>query len=300
MNTVCRGLLTVCIALVSAPALAADDVFARQGDQQLSQGDMDAAFARIPEEDRLRFVRDGGRVNEIVTSLLRTRTIAADAEANGFAEEELVANRLRLGYERELARLWLERVVADAPEADYAALAREYYLGHPDEFMSPETLDVSHILIATDERSDEDALALIADIEARLAEDPSQFEALVDEFSDDPGKVNNRGRYPQMKRGDMVAAFEQAAFALEDAGQLSGPVQTGYGYHLIRLNGRTPAERIPYDEVKDALMEQEKRRYLAEYRERYIRQLLTDPIEIPDGAVETMARRYFGENLELR
>jgi peptidyl-prolyl cis-trans isomerase C len=286
------------VLLFGGAARAADDVFARQGDQVLTQGDMDAFFAGIPEQNRLAFIRDGGRVDQAVQSLLRTRQIAADARANGFDADPLVADRIRLVVEREISKLWVEQIVANAPEADYLALAEEYFVGHPDEFRSPEVLDVSHILVSTESRSEEEALALLADIQERLAADPAQFDALVEEFSEDPARVNNRGRYPEMKRGDMVKPFEEAAFALQENGQLSGPVQTSYGYHLIRLNGRKPPQPVEFAEVREQLMEQEKKRHLADYRERYLLKLVSEPIEIPEGAVETMLKRYFGENLE--
>jgi len=234
-----------------------------------------------------------------VQNLLQTRQIAAAARADGFDDDPVIASRLALVAERELAKIWLEHVMANAPEADYAALAKEYYLGHPEEFMYPEMRDVSHILISTETRSEEEAQAIIEDIETRLSEDPARFDDLVVEFSEDPAKTNNKGRYPQMKRGDMVKPFEDAAYALENEGEISEPVKTSYGYHIIRLNRRMPPAPVPFDQIKDQLEAQAEQRHLAEYRKRYIVSLTEDPIEIPDGAVETMAKRYFGENFEL-
>lgn len=298
MKTILLSLF--CTAFLFGGMTRADeDVFARQGDQVLTQGDMDAYFAGIPEQNRLAFIRDGGRVDQAVQSLLRTRLFAADARANGFDQDPLVADRIGLVVERELSKLWIEHIVTNAPDADYEALAEEYFVGHPDEFSSPELLDVSHILVSTETRSEEEALALLAGIEERLAADPSQFDALVEEFSEDPAKVNNRGRYPDMKKGDMVKPFEDAAFALQEPGRFSGPVRTNYGYHLIRLNGRTPPQPVEFAAVREQLIEQEKKRHLADYRERYLLKLVQDPIEIPEGAVETMLKRYFGEDLEL-
>ena len=287
------------LIVMSAPLHAEEEVFARQGDQVLMQTEIDAAFAGIPEADRLNFIRDGGRVDQLVRNLLQTRQIAAAARAAGFDDAAVIAARMQLAAERELAKTWLENIMTNAPEADYTALAKEYYIGHTDEFMNTEMLDVSHILISTETRTEEEALALISDMAARLAEDPGLFDALVDEFSEDPAKANNRGRYPQMKRGDMVRPFEDAAFALQNEGQISGPVKTSYGYHIIRLNRIMPPDAIPFEQVKDQLMTQAEQRHLAEYRKRYIRGLTGDPIEHPEGAVEAMAKRYFGENLEL-
>ena len=281
------------------PLTADDSPFAIQGDQSISQTELDAAFAQIPEAQRLAFIRDGGQVDQLVQKLMRIRQIAADARESGFDKEPLVQARMGLEAEAELAKAWMQHVVANAPDADYEALAEEYYLANPDQFMTQETLDVSHILVGTETRSEDEALNLVAEVEARLAEDPSQFDALVLEYSEDPAKESNLGRYPAMKRGEMVKPFEDAAFSLGEDGEISEPVKTAYGYHIIRLNGASPPARLPFESVKEQLIQHERERHLGRYRERYILEHTTGDILIPDGAVEAMARRHFGEDLEL-
>ena len=133
----------------------------------------------------------------------------------------------------------------------------------------------------------------------RLEEDSSIYKELVMEYSDDPAKAANGGRYPEMHRGQMVAAFEKAAFALEEPGQISAPVQTEYGFHIIRLNARHGNVLPDYDEVKDQAVARAKRNYYQNYQKMYLRNLISEPIVIPEGAVDIMARRHFGENLEL-
>ena len=136
--------ITAILYSVSAilPAYADDDVFARQGDQVITQAELDAAFARIPPNHRLTFIRDGGKVDQLVHNLLRYKQIAADAEKNGFSEDSLAQLRIKQVGEQELAEAWLEKVVEDAPEVDYETLAKEYYLGHPEEFQTQMSVDV--------------------------------------------------------------------------------------------------------------------------------------------------------------
>lgn len=286
------------LLLLGSAAQADDSVFAVQGDQVLTQDDMDAAFAQIPEAHRLAFIRDGERVNQLVMNLFRTRQIAATARAEGFDQDPLVAGQLELEREKDLAKLWMDHVMANAPQANYEALAEEYYLANPETFMTPELLDVSHILVSTESRSEENALIIVEDLETRLAEDPALFDVLVMEFSEDPAKITNQGRYPQMKRGDMVTNFEQAAFALQESGQISTPVRTSYGYHIIRLNARRPSEPLPFEAVKSQLVQQQRQEYLAEYRKRYIIDQTDETIDVREEAVEAMLKRYFGEDLE--
>lgn len=276
-----------------------NEILAYQGDVVLTQNEIDAAFARIPEKDRLRFIRDGERVDGLVQSLLQIKLLAAAAQEAGYDQQPLVAERLRMAAGKELADAWSVQLVKEAPQADYDALAYEYYLANPQEYRLPDRLDVSHILISSEERGAEEALALAASLREQVLEDPSRFQEFVREYSDDPSKDVNAGRFPTMSRGDMVAEFEQAAFALKSAGEVSEPVETHYGYHLIRLNESLPGFVPEFDRLRDRLVEEAKAKHLAAYRDRYMRKLLSQPIVIPDGAVEIMAKRHFGEDLEL-
>jgi parvulin-like peptidyl-prolyl isomerase len=274
-------------------------IIAYQGDVFLTQETLDAAFDRIPEKNRLRFIRDGGRVDQLIRSLLQRLVIAADATKAGFEQNPLVAQRMALAAQKELAEAWIQKVVGDAPAANYETLAYENYLANPEAYRSPVKLDISHILLSTDERSLQEAELLAGTLRAQLAEDPATFDALVMEYSDDPAKSANAGRYPEMVSGQMVESFELAAFALEQDGEISQPVKTDYGYHIIRLNRRYGNVVPEYNEVKTDAITRVKASYLEIYRQNFLRNLLSDPIVFPEGSVEIMAKRYFGEDLEL-
>ena len=298
------GLLTASVAVAADPADEVPDldpstVLAYKGGVTLTQQEIDAVFNKLPQGERLVFIRDGARVDQLINSLLQRTLIARDAEAAGFDKDPLIATRLELERQKELADAWLQKIVDDAPPADFEALAHEHYLAYPETYRSEVVLDVSHILLGTENRGEAEAQKLAQDLYAQLQEDPSRFDQLVLEYSDDPVKQNNGGRYRDMRRGMMVRAFEKAAFGLKEAGEISEPVQTDYGFHIIRLNGRAGGEQLPYERVKEEAVADAKRRYLDGYRDAYMRKTLADPVIIPEGAVEIMAKRHFGENLEL-
>jgi parvulin-like peptidyl-prolyl isomerase len=276
-----------------------DEPFAIQGAAVLTQAEIDAAFSKIPSEHRLAFIRSGERVNQLVVSLLRSKLVAMEATAADYNEESLVQTRMALAAERELAEAWMGQVIENAPEADYETLAYENYLANPDKYKTGALVDVSHILVSSENRSSDEALALATRLRQQLLENPGEFDSLVQEFSEDPGKVGNKGRYLKVKRGQMVQPFEDMAFSLKEPGEISEPVETAYGYHIIRLDQAYPAALIPFEEIKAQAMAQAKAEHQAEYRMRYLKELSSTPIELPDGAVEAMARRHFGDDFEL-
>jgi peptidyl-prolyl cis-trans isomerase C len=276
-----------------------NEVLAVQGDAVLTQAEIDAEFSKISPEYRLNYIRSGERVNNMVAALLRAKLVAGKARAAKYDEDPLVRGLLSLSADETLAEAWIKKIIEDAPAADYELLGEEEYLVYSDEFKSEEMVDVSHILINNEKRSNEEALELAQSLRAQLAEDPARFDEFVMEYSEDPSKFSNEGRFQQVVRGEMVKPFEDMSFSMETSGDISQPVQTAYGYHIIRLNEKFPPIVKPYEEVKEEAMARAKERHLDAYRSQYIKSLIADPIVIPEGAVEIMLKRYFGENLEL-
>ena len=133
----------------------------------------------------------------------------------------------------------------------------------------------------------------------QLTTDPSKFDEMVREYSDDPAKTANGGRYTEVSKGQMVESFEKAAFAMKEPGEISMPVKTDYGYHLIRLNGKAGGEVPEFEKVQAEAQQRARMTHLRNIRENYMKRISSDPIVIPEGAVEIMAKRYFGEDLEL-
>jgi peptidyl-prolyl cis-trans isomerase C len=284
--------------LFPVSASADEDVFARQGDVVLTQAELDAAFMRIPENVRLPFIRDGERVDRLVQNLLRYKQTAAEAVENEFDDNAEIQLRVKLAGEQELAEAWVQQLIADMPQGDYEQLAYENYLANPENYRTPAAVDVSHILVSSENRPDEEALETVNRLHAELVENPALFDEYIDTWSEDPAKASNQGRYAHVIPGQMVKPFENVAFSLEENGEISEPVRTAYGFHIIRLNGKIPPGLKPFDSVKAPLIMEARGQQVQAFRTNYLKRLAEVPIEIPDGAIEAMAKRHFGENLE--
>ena len=273
-------------------------VFAYQGDAILTQDGIDAAFEKIPDQDRLLFIRDGQKVDQLVRNLMKTKVIALDAIENDFDKNPDVFQRMVQAAYKELASAWIEELAARAPEADYEAMAYEDYLANPQDYRSPEYRDVSHILIGTRDYSQQEALALAETVRTEAMNGEKPFSELVSEYSDDPSKDSNKGSFLRVSRGQTAKPFEDAAFGLENVGQISEPVLTEFGYHIIRLDAVYESRQLEFAEVKEETIEVKREKHESEYQELYIKGLLEEGIVLPEGSVEVMLRRHFGENLE--
>jgi parvulin-like peptidyl-prolyl isomerase len=129
---------------------------------------------------------------------------------------------------------------------------KKYYKEHEEEMVSPEQVRVRHILITTsEERTQEAAKKKINEVYAKVKKNPSKFSDYAEQYSEGPSaKVG--GDLGYFSKGDMVKEFEETAFKLE-VGQLSAPVKTRFGYHVIKLIGKKSSEKKTYAEVKDRL-----------------------------------------------
>ena len=137
----------------------------------------------------------------------------------------------------------------DVTDADLSG----YYEANKSQWVAPEQRDASHILLSLDsdasdseaEEKENEALALID----RLNTGES-FEDLAREFSDDTGSAENGGSLGEFGEGVMVPPFEEAVFSMAE-GELSAPVRSDFGIHIIRLNKIIAERGKPFDEVKD-------------------------------------------------
>lgn len=116
------------------------------------------------------------------------------------------------------------------------------------------TVTVEHILIKTPKNATAADIAkaqVKADSIYQLVKKGADFEDLAAQYSDDKGSANNGGKLEPFTTGKMVMPFQEAAFALKNPGDYSAPVQTAYGWHIIRLLEKKPIGT--YDEMKDEL-----------------------------------------------
>lgn len=114
-----------------------------------------------------------------------------------------------------------------------------------DKRPNPGQVRVSHILVridADDPNAEDLARRKVADIYTEIQKENTVWENIVKNYSEDPASSQNGGMLPWFSVGSMIPEFEMAAFSLTEIGEVSPPVKTKYGYHILRLEDKKPID----------------------------------------------------------
>ncbi len=167
---------------------------------------------------------------------------------------------------------------------------RQYYEANKVRYQAPEQRHASHILIKADNAAERPAAKARAEkLYAEVKAAPGKFAELAKKNSQDPGSAAQGGDLGNFTRDTMVKPFADAVFAMK-AGEISAPVETEYGYHIIRLDGITPGMTPTFETVKPQIVaelaQQQAERKFAEVAERFSNLVYEQPDSLAPAAKE--------------
>ena len=229
--------------------------------EQLQGGIIATAFATPVLEKQFTSLKNQTRKIRSLSYRVDRSTIQPDADA---IEQHYLANtnqyRTPEAVKIDFIELSMEGIKQGIEVSEEDVYAR--YQENKAAYTSDEIRDASHILITvTGDGEADSALARITAIRERIVNGES-FTDLARELSEDPGSTNDGGSLGEVERGVMVPTFEAALFSM-DVDQLSQPVKTPFGWHLIKLHSINGGETQSFETVK-SLLEDEIRTELAE------------------------------------
>ena len=268
---------TILVLLITAVFLGCgkkDKVIAKVGEFKITESEFKEAFvARYHTEDNAQKQSFRER-KDFLDTLIDQKLILSDAYRKGTDKNEEVLEAKKAAQERiAVQKLLYEKEIVNKIITD--ASIKEYF----DK--TGEEVHARHILIKTQNPEDSvEVQAAFAKTDSiyQLIADGADFGELAKELSDDKSNSSQGGDLGFFGWGRMVDEFQEAAFAMK-IGEVSRPVKTMFGYHLIELLDRKAIERGTFEEEKDALKEQLRQRKTNELREmaqNYIETLKTD------------------------
>jgi len=273
---------------------AGDEVLAENAAVKLTRSDYETDLLRVTPEMRGEFAASPKRLTMLLNTLLVDKTLAKEARDVGLDRNEEIARRLALEIDRFLAQAMIGKIEKDAAaefdakQADFLAAARETYMLNKEKYRRPEQISASHILFDPARRGNDAALALAKETRAKLLAG-ANFATVAAEVSDDPTAKTNGGGLGWFGPGKMDPAFTKAAFALKNTGDFSEPVQSSFGWHIIRLDGRRPPQDMPWEQARKVIMTELKQRHVVETRDAKLNAIRNDPnLKINQAAIDAL------------
>ncbi len=218
---------------------------AQVGTQTIYKEDVDAELRDLP--NHLQYLSQNKKARQqILGTLIRRSVLSQQAFALGLDQDTLVhrrINRSRDSIMIEALQDWEQSQLPTPKPEDIET----YYKLHISDFTIPEQIHARHILV----RQKSEAL----DILKKLKRHKDDFASLAAHYSIDDSNKSRGGDLNWFPHGIMVADFEKVAFALKNIGDISKPVKTKYGWHIIELLGKRPAYKQTLEEAKEEILQ---------------------------------------------
>ena len=244
---------TVVATVGGAPITEADLSFAAE--------DLTQELSQMPPEQRKPF---------LLRVLIDMKVMSKAGQDEGMAETPLFQQRLAYLKDRALRRAYFADTIANAVTEEAVRAEYDKFVA---DFVPADEIRASHILVPTEE----EANAVKTELDGG-----ADFATLAKEKSIDPGAANG-GDLGFFGPGMMVAPFEAVAFALTDVGQVSAPVQSQFGWHVIKLEEKRKSSAPAFEQVASQLQQQ---LLMATFDETVKRLMDGVEIDIPDAALK--------------
>jgi peptidyl-prolyl cis-trans isomerase C len=234
--------VTLPLEIIQPAIIPPDRVVIQVGDVKLTSAQVGQILDAYPENQRV-FANGPGRA-QFIDQVVRILLLSEEGRRRKLTETEAYKNQMVYSAAGILASNTDQDIKRKISGDE--ALLKAYYEAHKSEY---EQIHARHILIRMQgslvnlapgqkELTDAEALAKALEIRQKILQG-ADFADLARTDSDDMGSSSKGGDLGFLKRGQTVPSFEDAAFALP-TGQLSQPVKTPYGFHLIKVEERKP------------------------------------------------------------
>ena len=249
-----------CVSLLFVAISATAETLISEGSVQVTASEFTEAIDYIVPEHQQNNMRSKEKnMRGFLADYFTVKIMADVARAKGLDTDPSLKAQQAYNHNRLLTEALINDYVVSAKEPNYEALAKEAYLVDPKRFAQPEKVRAEHILIeVSDKQNDAAALKKAQELYAEAKKGKKVFADLAKEHSDDPSAAKNSGNLGFFEREAMVKPFSDAAFAMKK-GEISQPIKTSFGYHIIHVLDQRKAGVQSFDAVKEQLINEQKR-----------------------------------------
>jgi peptidyl-prolyl cis-trans isomerase C len=252
---------------------------AKVGNVTITQADYDREFKTLPEYAQQMFSDEQGK-EKFLNEIINKEMLYQEALKKGFDKTPEFQKKLEEFKKLTLVtELFEKEVISKAKVSDQEV--KDYYEKHKEELVPTVQIKASHILV----KSEDEAKKVLE----RLKKG-EKFAEVAKAVSIDKGSAKNGGDLGYFSKGQMVPEFEKAAASLK-VGDVSVPVKTQFGYHIIMVTDKKKGSPVEFEKARDMISQRlsgEKQKetfekYIAELKKSYKAEINKDALKSPAG-----------------
>jgi peptidylprolyl isomerase len=266
------------LALALAVQAGAQDVLGVMGNQQVRATDVKRLIDALPPEARKRLQADLGALDRVVREELVRQTVLAEARQQGWDKKPDVQLLMERAREQALLQAYvssLARPAAGYPSEDEL---KGFYEASKASLTLPAQYQLAQIFVSSPENADPTAAGAAqkkaAELAARVQRAPAEFAKIAREQSDHKESAAKSGDLGWVPDTQLIPEVRAVVMRMTK-GEVSGPVRSVTGWHIIRLADRKPSVTRPLPEVRDQLVAAMRIRKAQDVERAYIEALLS-------------------------
>ncbi len=274
-------LLMLLLPLVACSKKQDGQVVATIDGDKVTAADFNNELDKIPMNMKMLVANQSGKRNfldrMVVQRLLLKEAKKEDIQKSKDFQDKLSEFKDQLTIQSLLAK----KIMTDSKFSDEEL--QKFYDAHKEEFKKEREIQTRQIVVKTEQEARE--------LQARVAKG-EDFAELAKKYSLDPSAKANGGDIGFHPKGTLIPEYEQTAFKLTKVGQVSDPVKTQLGYHIIKLEGVKAPTYVPFAEVKDFIKQKILQEKQTEMVQKYIEDLKkSSKIVINEGFFKEEAKQ---------
>ncbi|MBF0320929.1 MAG: peptidylprolyl isomerase [Nitrospirae bacterium] len=212
------------------------------GDASITAARIESEMAKLPPEVKQYFKGKEG-ITKLIDEMKKTELLTIEAKKSGIDKEPVFAGKVEEFKKVNLVNTLVQKAFKPEMSKVTPEEVKAYYDNNSKDFSSPEQIKASHILVKTEGEAKE---------AAEKIKKGTDFASVAKAVSIDKMTADKGGDLGFFSKGQMEPSFDEAVFKLKK-GEVSAPVKTTFGYHIIKMTDIKPSKKVDFDSAKDMI-----------------------------------------------
>ena len=275
-------------ASLSAVAWAEEPFLAKNEHVTITKADFEAELARLPPEQQGALRATPERLPGYIEGILVLKTLAKQARESKLDQAPETKAEIQAAIDRTLAQRRLDQYDTTLKAPDFTKRARELYLADPKAYEEKPLYNASHIMVDFKCRTP-DAAKARADEARKVYLGGIPLPDVVSQFSDDPTASTNKGSLGWRGYEALNPTLQELLPTMKK-GEVSEPVSSNFGYHVVVLHDVKPGRQRTFDEVRAKIIDGLRTDFVKQQRQLLVGTITKDPkIQVNLHAITALA-----------